>query len=439
MAAVGVMVAAWFAWPEGNEPPPAPMTAAVIRGDIDNIVAASATVQAGRLVDVGVRVTGQLAKLHVKLGDEIAKGDLLAEIDDLIQQTRVASAQSNLEQLLAHTVSQEASLELARGALQRQERLMQERATTEVEYDRAVAALTQQEAALARHLLQIEQAQASLEEAKALLDFTRITAPSDGTIVEMLAEEGQTLNATQSTPVILRIGDLTTVKVLARIAEVDVARLEPGMEAYFTTLMGGARRWESRLSEISPLPSQGGLGTAVHFDALLEIENADGALLPGMTARVFLLTGAAPNVLKVPMGALAFVGETGPMSASQQLASRASEQKRPRGAVFGGQGVNSAATRESSTGIDQAGSASMTPRGTEGGDPGDATSHSAAREAMVEVVRPDGARETRRVQVGVTNNVEAEVLSGLAKGETVVVGILQAPMPDQRFPGFFGG
>lgn len=138
VAALGVIAITivWIARPEGEELPPPPTTAGVMRGDIENTVAASATLQAGSMVDVGVRVTGQLTKLHVKLGDEVAKGDLLAEIDDFIQQTRVASAQANLEQLLVNTASQEASLELSRGELRRQERLMKESATTKVEYDR---------------------------------------------------------------------------------------------------------------------------------------------------------------------------------------------------------------------------------------------------------------------------------------------------------------
>ena len=431
---------AWFLWPEAPELPPVPMTAPVTRGDIENTVAAAGTVQAGSMVDVGVRVTGQLTKLHVKLGDVVAKDELLAEIDDFIQQTRVASSQANLKQLLANTASQEASLGLSRGELRRQERLMKERATTEVDHDRAVVALTQAEAALVRHLLQIEQAEASLEEAKALLDFTRITAPADGAIVEILAEEGQTLNAMQSTPIILKIGDLSTVRVLAKIAEVDVARLKTGMEACFTTLMGGARRWSSHLAEISPLPSQGGFGAVVQFDALVEIENSDGMLMPGMTARVFFLTAAARNVLKVPMGALTFVGDAGPMSASQQFASRASGPERQGEAIFVGQGINDAATRESPAAIDQTSSPSMAqPPEADRHDPGDDVSRSAPRAAMVQVIRADGSRETRQVQVGVTNNVEAEVISGLSEGEMVVVGIPQPPMLERRFPGFLGG
>ncbi len=175
-----VCVVAWFLWPEGAEPPSLPTTASATRGDIEQLIAASGTLEADNLVEVGAQVSGQLKKLHVKLGDVVSDGDLLAEIDDFIQQTRVDSAEAHQEALQASSSWQEASLALSRSELKRQERLMQERATTEVEYDRAVVSLSLAEANLARHLLQIEQAQASLDEAKALLDFTRITAPAGG-------------------------------------------------------------------------------------------------------------------------------------------------------------------------------------------------------------------------------------------------------------------
>ena len=101
---------AWFLWPEGAEPPEPPATAQVVRGDIEQLIAASGTLEAGSLVDVGAQVSGQLNKLHVSLGDVVAEGDALAEIDDFIARTRVTAAEASLESLLAASSSQEASL-----------------------------------------------------------------------------------------------------------------------------------------------------------------------------------------------------------------------------------------------------------------------------------------------------------------------------------------
>ena len=417
--AVIVAVVAWFLWPEGPEAPPVPTTALVVRGDIEQLVAAAGTLQAGNMVDVGAQVSGQLKKLHVRLGDLVSEGDTLADIDDFIQRTRVTSAEANLESLLAASSSQEASLTLARGDLRRQERLMEAQATTEVEYDRAVVSLAQAEANLARHLLQIEQAQASLQEARALLDFTRITAPSEGTIVNIFAQEGQTLNATQTTPAILRIGDLRIISVSARVSEADMRRLEADMQAYFTTPADGERRWQGQLKEISPIPQGAvGAGGLAQFDAIVEVENLDGALLPGMTAKVFFVVAAARDVLKVPRGAVTFAGE--PMSASGQYVQQTAQSRAAPG-------------RAAADPISPA----QAPDGeTKGSGGGKSAPEGRGRAATVQVVGAGGELRTRTVRVGAANDVEVEVLLGLSEGERVVTGAPQPPMPE--LPAFFG-
>ena len=410
--AVAVLAVAWFWWPEPDEPPPNPVTVAVARGDIESTVPASGVLEAGSRVDVGAQVSGQLHVLHVKLGDVVAEGDLLAEIDDFIQRTRVESARAFLDELEAETESIDASLGLARSQLARQERMMEAKATTEVEYDSAVVELTRTETGLARHMLGIERARASLEEAEAMLNFTRITAPASGTVVEVLAQEGQTLNATQVTPVVLRIGDLTTIRVIAKITEADVGRLTPGMEAYFTTLSGGSQRWSTHLQEISPLPSGTGAtggarpGSLAHFDGLLTVDNLDGSLLPGMNVKVFFLAHAARDVLTVPLGAVTFASGAGPISAATQFALSASADSNPPAA---GRAIRQGSTQSH----DQ-----QPPR---------------ERDATVQVVGQDGEIDVRKVRVGFDNGVEAEVLAGLTEGELVVGGIPQPPMPDQQF------
>jgi len=411
VAAVTALAIAWLAWPEPPAPPPVPTTVAISRGDIESTVAASGGLEAASRVDVGAQVSGQLKALHVKLGDVVAEGDLLAEIDDFIQKTRVASAVANLQSLEANTASVEANLELSRGDLARQKRMMTAQATTEVDYDRAVVNLTQAEANLEQHVLGIQQARANLEEAEALLNFTRITAPANGTIVEILVQVGQTLNATQTTPVILRIGDLSKMRVVAKVSEADVGSLQPGMAAYFTSLGSRERQWETRLQEISPLPTQNSSpGGLAQFDALLLVDNSDGALLPGMTVKVFFLSNAARDVLKVPLGALSFTSGAGATSAAAQFARRTAEAP----------GV-------------PAGRSKSAPQAPKHGPPKRPDAGGDLRDATVQVVGNDGEIEVRAVRVGFDNGIEAAVVSGLAEGQLVVGGIEQPPMPDEQF------
>ena len=411
VAAVIAVAIVWLAWPEPPAPPPTPTTVAVSRGDIESTVAASGVLQAASRVDVGAQVSGQLKALHVRLGDVVAEGDLVAEIDDFIQKTRVASAVANLQSLEANTASVEASLDLARGDLARQERMMAAQATTEVDYDSAVVRLTQAEASLEQHKLGIQQARANLEEAEALLNFTRITAPANGTIVEIMVQEGQTLNATQTTPVILRIGDLSKIRVVAKIPEADVGRLQPGMAAHFTSLGSRERQWETHLKEISPLPTRNSTqGGMAEFDALLLVDNTDGVLLPGMTVKVFFLSDVARDVLKVPLGALSFTSDAGATSAAAQFALHNAESP--------------SVTPSRSTSALEAPKQTPPRRPDAGSEPRDAT---------VQVVSESGEIEVRAVRVGFDNGIEAAVVSGLAGGELVVGGIEQPPMPDEQF------
>ena len=401
-----IVIIAWAVWPKAEEPPPRPTTITVVRGDIESTVATSGMLGAGGSVDVGAQVSGQLNKLHVKLGDVVSEGDLIAEIDSFIPSQRVASQEANVEALQANTAPLEVNLELARGNLARQERLMKALATTEVEYDGAILRLAQAKASLTRHYLQMDQAKASLEEARERLSYTRISAPVAGTIVKVLTQEGQTLNATQATPIILQIGDLSTIRVIAKVPEADVARLSNGMEAYFTTASGGNRRWQARLLEISLIPEASrGLGSLTFFDAFLEVDNRDGALLPGMGAKVYFLLGLVRNVVKVPLGALALTSEDDCMSAAGQWALANAD---------GPMGLRGHERFRGST--------------RKAGEP--------AQSATVQIIDAEGIVQTREVQVGFSNNVEAEVLSGLAAGERVVSGLQRPVGPNQRFPSF---
>ena len=168
---------------------------------------------------------------------------------------------------------------------------------------------------------QILQAQASLRSDEAELGYTRIYAPISGTVVALDAREGQTLNAQQQTPLILRIAKLSAMTVWAEVSEADIGYVKPGMPAYFTTLSGANRRWNTRVRQILPVPpkplneaSQGGgspssagkSGSArvVLYTVLLDVDNTDQGLMPEMTAQVFFVAGQAKDVLLAPIIAL---------------------------------------------------------------------------------------------------------------------------------------
>ncbi|MBW7903093.1 MAG: efflux RND transporter periplasmic adaptor subunit [Rhodocyclaceae bacterium] len=294
-------------------------TAPVRRASIENTVAALGALQPHRFVDVGAQVSGQIKRIAVKAGNGVKHGDLLVEIDPALQSATVQTNRATLARLHAELAEQEAQRDLARQQAERQRQMAAEGSTRLEDVQTAEASLRIAEARIESLQAQIEGAQSTLQGNEALLGYTRIYAPIDGTVVTLDAREGQTLNATYQTPNLLRIADLSRMTVWTEVSEADVGRIHSGMPAYFTTLglkydNGKARRWHGTLRQILPAPpsaqgavggAQGGAaGKVVLYTALFDVDNADGALMPQMSAQVFFVESGANDVLAAPLSAL---------------------------------------------------------------------------------------------------------------------------------------
>ncbi|CAN7587678.1 efflux RND transporter periplasmic adaptor subunit [Pseudomonas sp. LjRoot263] len=322
-----IAIAAWQVLPAGRD---RFATVQVARGDIESSVTALGTLQPRRYVDVGAQASGQIHKIHVEVGDVVKEGQLLVEIDPSTQQAKLDAGRFSIDNLKAQLQEQRAQHDLARQKYQRQQNLAAGGATRDEDVQTAQAELRSTQARIDMFEAQIRQAQANLRSDQAELGYTRIYAPMSGTVVALDAREGQTLNAQQQTPLILRIAKLSPMTVWAEVSEADIGHVRPGMSAWFTTLSGGNRRWSSTVRQILPIPpkpldqtSQGGgspassskSGTArvVLYTVLLDVDNADNALMAEMTAQVFFVSNQAKNVLTAPVAAL----QGGPQADSQ--------------------------------------------------------------------------------------------------------------------------
>ena len=243
---------------------------------------------------------------------------------------------------------------------------------------------------------QIQQTNSSLRGNEANLQYTRIHAPMSGTVVSLGAKQGQTLNANQSAPVVLRIADLSTMTVDAQVSEADVPKLALGMEVYFTTIGNQAKRWYGKLRQLNPTPQV--VNNVVLYDALFEVPNADRALMTQMTAQVFFVTAQAKDAVLVPLAAL-----------------RPERKGREPGQ---GQGARRAAA--SGSAAPSVAAPAIDPR-----------SQFANGRAIVTVVHNGGTVQEREIRVGAMNRVSAQVLSGLQPGEQVVAGV-RAAVPAGR-------
>jgi len=277
-------------------------TLTVAKGDVEDLVSAVGTLQPLNYVDVGTQVSGQLERILVEIGDEVKEGDLLAELDPTVYEARVAADRAQLRVLQAQVAERQAQLRLNEQQMKRQKQLLSARATSQDAYDSAVAARDVVQAQLEGLQAQIEQTQSNLKADEANLGYTKIYAPIAGTVIDITARQGQTLNANQQAPIILRLADLATMTVRAQVSEADVSRLKVGMPAYFTTLGLPDRRRDGVLRQILPTPEV--VNNVVLYGALFDVPNPDRDLLPQMSAQVFFIVGAAKDVPLVPLSAL---------------------------------------------------------------------------------------------------------------------------------------
>ncbi len=348
----------WFTRGEKADPAADLITQTVTRGDIEDTVSAVGELQPVNYVDVGAQVSGQLTRLLVDVGDQVTQGDLLAEIDARSLSYTVDSNRAEVENLKAQLVSQQARTVLADLQLARQQQMRKVNATSQESLQSAEADAAAAHATVDSLKAQIRKAEATLGSNETTLGYARIYAPMTGTIASTSARQGQTLNANQTTPTILRVSDLATMRVEADVSEADVSRLKVGMGAYFTILGLPDRRWTGHLSQIEPTPTV--TNNVVLYTALFDVDNATRELMIQMSAQVFFVVAEAKDVVLVPRAAL----------------------------------------RRLSSSADAEGN----------------------RTAEVRVLGADGQTETRTVTIGVTDRVAAEVRKGLSEGDRVITG-----------------
>ena len=364
-------------------------TEVVARGDIENLVTATGTLQPQDYVDVGAQVSGQLEKLHVDVGSEVKAGDLLAEIDATVYAAKVDATRAQLANQKAQLLDREAQLTLAEINYKRQKNLLSEDATTIESVEIADANLKSARAQLKALQAQIKQIESTLRVEAANLDYAKIYAPIDGTVVSITSRQGQTLNTNQMAPTIMRVADLSTMTVQTQVSEADIGKLRKGMPVYFTTLGSQGRRWYSQLDRIQPTPEV--LNNVILYNALFEVPNETRVLMTQMSTQVFFIESQAKAVLLVPMSAISF----------------APPRERPQG---------NAENRQSPTDEQKA----EWKKRREAMDAKRTSSDTPARPAMVNVMDEDGNIEERKVLVGVTNRVQAQIIEGLKEGEKVV-------------------
>ncbi|MCU4178165.1 efflux RND transporter periplasmic adaptor subunit [Bosea sp. BH3] len=290
-------------------------------GNVEEAVLASGSLEPIRQVNVGAQATGRIISLKVKLGDNVKAGDLVAEIDGIPQQNALRSAEADLTALRAQRAERTASLAYAESVLVRQRQMVGQNAVSRDAYENAEMTVNTTRAQIESLDAQIVSSQVKVENARTNLGYTKITAPSAGTVLALVAQEGQTVNATQTAPTIVVLGDVSTMTVKAKISEADVLRVKAGQEVYFSVLGAPDQRFPGKISFVEPAPdtlktqnttssstasssSSSSSTSAVYYNALFEVPNPEGRLMTSMTAQVTVIVGRAQNVVTIPSTAI---------------------------------------------------------------------------------------------------------------------------------------
>jgi macrolide-specific efflux system membrane fusion protein len=351
------------------------LTAAAQRGDVEVSVLATGTIKPVRLVAVGAQVSGRLIQVPVRIGQLVKKGELIAEIDSLTQQNALKSAEASLGYAHAQREEKLVVLGYAQRALERQRAMLAHTAASRADFETAEQSVRQTTTQIAQLEAQIAQSEVSVATARVNLAYTRITAPIDGMVLAVMAQEGQTLNAAQTTPNVAVIGQVDVMTVKAEISEADVVRVKVGQPLYFTILGDPDRRFDGTVGSIDPAPdsvkndssftsssasstsgtsSSSTSSSAIYYYCQFAVANPDGALRTYMTAQVVVVIGVVRDVIVIPSAAVM-------------------------------PGIN-------------------------------------GKPVTVRVVDGGGQTSIREVKVGLDNKVSAEIISGLAVGEKVVTG-----------------
>jgi HlyD family secretion protein len=294
-------------------------TARVERGAIRDVVEATGTINAVTTVQVGSQVSGNIARLNVDFNSRVEKGDVIALIDPALFQGALLQATADLENAKANLVAAKAnldkakalsvqtkadyerSLELTRSSLLSQQLLDQAKAS----YDSAVAAEGAAAAGVTQAQAQVSQKEAAVSVAKTNLDYTIIRSPTDGTVVARNVELGQTVAASLQAPTIFTIAqDLTKMLVYTKTDESDVGNVRPGRTVTFKVDAFPKDVFHGTVKQVRMNPTT--IQNVVTYDTIIEFDNPDLKLFPGMTAYVTIPVATVENVLKVPNTALRY-------------------------------------------------------------------------------------------------------------------------------------
>jgi HlyD family secretion protein len=371
--------------------------APVARDDLVQVVTATGGLDPVVNVQVGSQISGIIKKMYVDYNSVVKSNQVIAEIDPSTFRVNVLKAEADL-------ANAKAMLELSQIQARRADSLFENKLISASDHDTAIAQLHQSEA-------QVQSDEATLSNSKVQLSYCTILAPVDGVVISRNVDVGQTVAASFNTPTLFVIAnDLTKMQIDALVSEADIGGLAVKQNVNFTVDAYPYRTFRGQISQIryGPVTNQ----NVVSYDAVVEVNNDDMKLLPGMTASVSIITAQRENVLKIPNAALRF---RPPDAAAPDTRTNAAPRSSVESARAGTEG-----------GGDRGGGAGGR-RGSGNGQAGSRPDRPISRTVYIldSTKDPDHPVLTPvKIRTGINDGISTEVLDGLKEGDQVVTGSL---------------
>lgn len=398
-----VIAAAAGAWlwlgRRGGEPGAGFRFVPVERGDVEQVVSATGTVNALTTVEVGTQVSGQIAELFADFNDRVERGQLVARLDPTLLEQAVRESQASLQR--ARAERGRAEREERRGGRLYEQGLLSEADVESLRSDLEVAQAAE------------TSARAGLERAERNLAYTEIHSPIDGVVVERAVDVGQTVAASLSAPRLFLIAeDLSQMEIRVSVDESDIGMIEEGQAVRFTVQAYPDRTFAGTVRQVRLQSAT--LENVVSYTVVVDVDNDGGELLPGMTATVEFLIGRAEDVLRVQNAALRFRPTEEMMAALRDL-------REGEGAE--GEGTAAAGLPDRRAGAEGNGGGASSGRPERSGE-GAAGDRRPADRSLLWTVDEHGRPRPLPVSAGISDGQSTEVSGpGLEEGMPIIAGI----------------
>jgi HlyD family secretion protein len=433
---------------KGSEQPKY-FTAKVDRGNISQVVEATGTINAVTTVQVGSQVSGTISRLNADFNSRVKKGQVVAQIDPSLFQGSLLQAKADLANAKANVVASQANLEKAqasalqaRADYERTAGLAKEGVMSQQQLDLAKAtadsddaAVSAAKATITQAVAQVQQKQAAVTVAQTNLDYTTIHAPIDGTVIARSVDVGQTVAASLQAPTLFTIAqDLTKMQVYASTDESDVGVIHTGQIVTFKVDAFPKDTFTGRVSQVRLNATT--VQNVVTYNTIIDFDNPDLKLFPGMTAYITIPVANAQNTLRVPNGALRYK----PDMTADQLRALYKQYGLISGQAAGTQSASGQASGGTGADVKQQRSHGQ---GSQGGGADSGQQHTPrVDEAVVWKLRPDKTLEPVRIRTGITDHTVtevAQVLNGqLNEGDELITGGVAGSSAATRAPGLGG-